>query len=169
MSVRPWPLRLSNIIFCSPLSALSCLTYVCRHGVADIRSRISSAFSSAYPQVVLNVNIYAYRAPRRGCPSMHAYCQTSICNTIHRTREKFFNGSFVARLRGCSGLPTTSIYILHHHVWHLLFLQNRPLMPLYISIYISVCYSQHLTTTNLIFFFIKNKKISNNLFKKLTI
>lgn len=110
MSIRPWPLRLSNITFCSPLSALSCLTYVCRHGVADIRSRISSAFSSAYPQVVLNVNIYAYRAPRRGCPSMHAYCQTSICNTIHRTREKFFNGSFVARLRGCSGLPTTSIY-----------------------------------------------------------
>ena len=121
---------------------------------AEYRAR----FSSAYPQVVQNVNIYAYRAPRRGCPSMHAYCQTSICNTIHRTREKFFNGSFVARLRGCSGLPTTSIYILHHHVWHLLFLQNRPLMPLYISIYISVCYSQHLTTTNLIFFFIKKQE-----------
>lgn len=135
MSVRPWPLRLSNITFCSPLSALSCLTYVCRHGVADIRSRISSAFSSAYPQVVLNVNIYAYRAPRRGCPSMHTYCQTSICNTIHRTREKFFNGSFVARLRGCSGLPTTSIYILYHHVWHLISCSIDLLCPLYLNLY----------------------------------
>lgn len=89
MSVRPWPLRLSNITFCSSLSALSCLTYVCRHGVADIRSRISSAFSSAYPQVVLNVNIYAYQAPHWGCPSMHAYCQTSICNLFTEHEKSF--------------------------------------------------------------------------------
>lgn len=91
--------------------------------------------------------------------SIHACLLSNFyLQPIHRTREKFFNGSFVARLRGCSGLPTTSIYILYHHVWHLVFLQHRPLMPLYISIYISDCYSQHLTTTNLIFFFIKKRK-----------